>query len=122
MTPNEKASVRAILIAAKVKRSDIDWMVESCPDIETARARYSRSYRPPQHPIEHPPELYDGVTTARDRLLSARRSNDDVTMAEAFAQLQTEIAIVYWRMEQAAAGVDVPALPASTVTAIEALP
>lgn len=102
MSPIDQAIVRAILTAAKVPRRDHDWMVESCPSVERARELYSRSYRQPQVTPPQPAELYSGVHKAGERLRYARREGDEDTMSRAFAQLQTEIAIVYWRLEESA--------------------
>jgi hypothetical protein len=122
LSVNEQAMVRAILVAARVPRRDIDWMVESCPSIERARELYSRSYRQPPETPAHPVEFYDGVKAAGDNLVIARRSGDKDKESEAFSRLQTEIAIVYWRIEQEQAGVKLPPLPTATVAALEVLP
>lgn len=122
LNPNEQAMVRAILVAAKVKRSDIEWMVASCPSIEKARALFSRTYRQPADPPKRKAGLCAGVSKARDRVLDARRSGDEQAVVEAMSSLLTEIEIVRWRCEQEAAGVKLPELDAATERALEALP
>lgn len=122
LNPNEQAIVRAILTAARVKRSDIPWMVESCPSVERARELYGRNHRQQPEMPAHPVEFYDGVKAAGDNLVIARRSGDPDKESEAFSRLQTEIAIVYWRIEQENEGATLPTLSADTTRALEALP
>jgi len=45
MGASEKAMVRAILVAARVPKHHIGWMVESCPSVERAREIYGRYAR-----------------------------------------------------------------------------
>lgn len=121
LNATDRAMVRAILAAARVKRSDIEWMVESCPSVERARELYSRSYRHPPDPPTRPPEIYRAVKVASDRLLKARRDGDTDKESGAFRALQTEIAIVYWQIERLDRGETLPELSAETMRNIDAL-
>lgn len=47
MSEVEKRIVRALLMAAKVDRKHLDWMVESCPSVARAREFYGRAPRVP---------------------------------------------------------------------------
>lgn len=120
MSPTDNAIVRAILIAARVKRSDIEWMLESCPDVATARALYSRSYRPPSSSTGSNRDL-SGVQAARDRVLEARRSGDEESIAVAMSELYVEIALVRERDERAAMGIPLPELSDETKQNLDAL-
>lgn len=122
LNPNEQAMVAAILRAARVPQRDITWMVESCPSVERARELYSRTYRHPPDPSTRSAEIFEGVKEAGERLRYMRKIGDEDAVTEAFARLQTEIAIVYWRIEQENAGIKLPELSAETIGALEALP
>ena len=38
MSESDRANVRVMLMAARFRREDIDWMVASCPSIERCKA------------------------------------------------------------------------------------
>lgn len=100
MNDLDKRKVRAVLLAAGIKRTDIDWMVESCPSLGAVLTHYSRSYKPIA-PVTLPPsDYYAGILAARQRVMVARFFGPDSQLAEATSMLTTEIAIFKDRLEQ----------------------
>jgi hypothetical protein len=127
----EKAMIRAILIAARVPRRDLEWMTESCPSVEEARASYPRQHRV-YHCDPRPGDSrrgisaelsgdeYRDVKNARDRLLAARRDGGDT--GEAFAALATAIAIHQDVLDLECRAIKLAPLPASVARAIDEAP
>ena len=69
-----------------------------------------------------PETYYADVRRVQLRVVDARREGDSEKLVELLSLLRTEIAIVQDRIEREAQGLDVPALPQTTVDALEALP
>jgi hypothetical protein len=93
MTDVEKRMVRALLFAAGVDKSQHDWIVEACPSVEWARETYGRSYEKPLK-LRLDPADVETLRLAREACIAARRSGDEMALAEARNALQTEIAII----------------------------
>lgn len=98
MNDVEQRMVKAVLLAAQVARSDLDWMIASCPDVDRARELYGRRL---VATAPRPSVDTSAITSARDALVAARREGDEEKIAERYAGLLTACAIVDSEQEAA---------------------
>ncbi len=100
MTEVEKRMVKAILIAAKVKPSDILWMAESCPSLEQAREFYPRHYKARPWRRMPPRHYLDACDAARLRHVEAKEAGDEAAIAETRVLWLIEIALLQGRIDR----------------------